>query len=202
MAEALSVQKPLMVGSCGKKSTGWWGVWTLIATEASLFGYLLLSYFYLYFQTGQYWPPEGHPKLLMPGINTIILLSSSIFVWLAERGIRRNLSRGFNCGMMAIAILLGIIFVGVQLREWHNKPYGINSHLYGSLYFTITGFHLAHVLVGLMILLLLTLWTWLGYFNDRRHSVITIGGLYWHFVDVVWIFIFSSLYLVPYLPVK
>lgn len=219
MAEELELNKPLPVGAlsaplCAQdrlsdgyaakspKGVGWWGVWTLIATEGSLFGYLLLAYFYLYSQAEQHWPPEGHPRLLMPGINTVILLSSSVFVWLAERGIKRNRSRWFSCGMMAVAILLGFIFVCIQLREWQNKSYGIGSHLYGSLYFTITGFHLAHVLVGLTILLLLALWTWLGYFNDKRLSAITIGGLYWHFVDAVWVFIFSVLYLVPYLPVK
>lgn len=201
MAEALDLKASLPVGSAGRKSLGWWGIWTLIATEGSLFGYLLLSYFYLYFQTQAQWPPGGAPELLMPGINTFILLASSAFVWGSERGIKRNASRLTSCGLMGAGIILGAAFIIVQLREWQHKSYGLTSHLYGSLYFTITGFHMAHVLAGLVILTLMLIWTALGYFNDKRHSVITIGALYWHFVDAVWLLIFSSLYLVPYLPV-
>lgn len=190
----------LPVGGAGKKSTGFWGVWTLILTEGSLFGYLLLSYFYLYFQTQQHWPPEGKPTLPMPGINTVILLSSSVFIWAAERALKLGASKRRQCGLMGIAIALGAAFVKIQLGEWHKKTYGLTSDLYGSLYFTITGFHMAHVVVGLVVLSLLLLWTALGYFKENRHNAITIGGLYWHFVDAIWLVIFSSLYLVPYLP--
>jgi cytochrome c oxidase subunit 3 len=99
---------------------------------------------------------------------------------------------------MAIGVLLGVIFAGIQLHEWHDHSYGATSNLYGSLYFTITGFHLAHVLVGLIVLIALGLWTSFGYFDERRHAALTIGGLYWHFVDVVWLFIFTTIYLTPY----
>ena len=70
MAERLQLDKPLPVGSAGKKSTGWWGVWTLIATEGSLFIYLLISYYYLYLQTQSAWPPEGPPRLFWGSLNT------------------------------------------------------------------------------------------------------------------------------------
>jgi len=182
----------------GKRSIGWWGIWTLVVTEGSLFGYLLLSYFYLAAQTEAHWPPEGLPKLMMPGINTVILLSSSVFVWLSERCIRH---RRIRLGLlpMGIAIVLGATFVAIQMREWGKKDYGIASNLYGSLYFTITGFHVVHVIIGLTILSLLLLWTALGYFNQKRYGPIVIGGLYWHFVDAVWLFIFSTFYLLPYL---
>src|SRR5579871_3474485 len=131
MTETLVIKESLPVGSAGIKSTGWWGVWTLIATEGSLFGYLLLTYFYLYFQTDMPWPPEGKPKLLMSGINTIILLSSSVFVWRSERAIRRNASVWWQCSLMAIAIALGTTFIKIQLGEWERKPYGLTTNLYG-----------------------------------------------------------------------
>jgi cytochrome c oxidase subunit III len=198
MPEAVATPKLLPVGAAGKRSSGWWGVCMLIATEASLFGYLLVSYYYLWAQTGQHWPPEGLPKLMTSGINTVILLSSSVFFWLAERCIRKNRTTG-TMAWLAIAIIAGAAFIAIQLREWHNKPYGLTTNLYGSLYFTITGFHLLHVAVGLVILILLLLWTRLGYFDARRCEAISIGGLYWHFVDAVWLFIFSSFFLVPYL---
>ncbi|MDR3389579.1 MAG: cytochrome c oxidase subunit 3 [Rudaea sp.] len=100
---------------------------------------------------------------------------------------------------MGGAVVLGITFIGIQFREWHNHPYGLAAQLYSSLYFTITGFHMAHVAVGVVVLFLLLLWTALGYFDERRCVALTIGGLYWHFVDVVWLFIFTTLYLTPYL---
>src|ERR1700760_4170443 len=134
MAEAIIMEKPLPVGAAGKRSSGWGGVCMLIATEASLFGYLLVSYYYLWTQTGQHWPPEGLPKLAMPGINTVILLSSSIFFWQGERCIRKNKKNG-TIAWLAIAIAAGATFILIQLGEWHNKTYSLTSNLYGSLYF-------------------------------------------------------------------
>jgi cytochrome c oxidase subunit III len=187
----------LPVGSAGERSSGWLGCLMLISTEGALFGYLIFSYLYLAAQSPQHWPPEGQPKLGWSSANTLILLSSSVFVWLCERCVRRRRVR-LGVASMAIAVVLGVVFVGIQLHEWNDHPYGIAANLYGSLYFTITGFHMAHVLVGLVILTLLGTWTGLGYFDARRCAALTIGGLYWHFVDVVWLFIFTTLYLTPY----
>jgi cytochrome c oxidase subunit III len=198
MAEVMQHDKPLPVGSEGKRSGGWWGVVTLIVTEGSLFGYLLFTYFYLASQSEQNWPPEGLPTLLVPGINTLVLLASSVFVWASERCIRRRQS-GWSLASMALAFILGACFVAIQLHEWGIKTYDMTSDLYGSLYFTITGFHMLHVIVGLIILLVLLFWIALGYFDDKRYAAVTIGGLYWHFVDVVWLFVFTTLYLTPYL---
>jgi cytochrome c oxidase subunit 3 len=100
---------------------------------------------------------------------------------------------------MALALMLGIGFVVIQLNEWSKLTYDMTSNLYGSLYFTITGFHMLHVIVGLIILMVLLLWLALGYFDHRRYAAVTIGGLYWHFVDAVWLFVFTTLYLTPYL---
>lgn len=188
----------LPVGSAGKLSTGWWGIWALIVTEGALFGYLLFVYFYLMLQTDEQWPPEGKPSLIMPAINTAILLVSSAFVWASEYCIRLRQTR-WSIGIMTLAIIFGICFVLIQLMEWSNTPYGITSNLYGSLYFMITGFHLCHVIVGIVILSLLLMWITLGYFDDKRHTAVTIGGVYWHFVDAVWLFVFVTLYLFPYL---
>ena len=187
----------LPVGSAGERASGLLGCTMLIATEAALFGYLIFSYLYLAVQQTVHWPPEGLPKLGISSVNTAILVSSSGFVWLCEHFVKRRRKR-WAVASMAFAVVLGIVFVGVQLHEWHGHPYGPTSHLYGSLYFTITGFHLAHVLVGLIVLAVLGLWTALGYFDERRPAALTIGSLYWHFVDVVWLFIFTTLYLMPY----
>lgn len=198
MTESILLDKALPVGGDGKRSSGWWGICALIVTEGSLFGYLLFSYFYLASQTEQHWPPEGLPRLGLAGVNTAILLASSVMVWASERCIRTR-RFGHSRWLIASAIVLGVGFVVIQLKEWSTKAYNLTSNLYGSLYFTITGFHMFHVIIGLIILSLLLLWNLLGYFNDGRYVAVKIGGLYWHFVDVVWLFVFTIIYLTPYL---
>jgi cytochrome c oxidase subunit 3 len=172
-----------------------WGVWTLIMTEASLFGDLLFSYFYLDSQTAQHWPPEGLPKVGLGSCNTALLLLSSLWVWMSERALRVAKMRT-SFAWLILAIVFGIAFVGVQCVEWHGKSYGLTGNLYGSLYFTITGFHMMHVVIGLIVLTTLLLWNMSGKSSETR---LHIGSLYWHFVDAVWIFVFSTFYLVPYI---
>ena len=94
---------------------------------------------------------------------------------------------------------MGTGFAAVQLLEWHAKPYGLGTSSYASLYFVTTGFHMAHVVVGLAVLAALFAWTALDYFSPRRRVVVSAGVLYWHFVDIVWLFVFTTYYLTPYL---
>lgn len=195
-AEALPLQKALPVGK-GPLSTGRWGVWTLIVTEASLFGYLILSYAILGLQSPTRWPADGPPDLLYPIVNTVVLLSSSGFVGASEQMLKHN-RRMPSLILLAVAIGLGIVFVGVQLHEWAGKPYGVQSHTYGSLFFTITGFHMAHVVVGVVSLSLVWLWIALRRVTQARREILTIAALYWHFVDAVWLVIFSLLYGLPH----
>lgn len=197
MPDAVIAAAPLPVGSTGGRATGWWGMVALIVTEASLFGYLLFAYFYLQSQTTMRWPSEGLPKLAVPLANTAILLASSALVWMAERSIQHDRRRA-GVAWLCAAVLAGSMFVLVQLHEWHGRSYGLGSHVYGSLYFTITGFHLLHVLVGLAVLACLALWCALGYQDRRWHAALGIGALYWHFVDAVWLAVFTVLYLSPY----
>jgi cytochrome c oxidase subunit 3 len=89
----------------------------------------------------------------------------------------------------------------VQVLEWHNKPYRLASSTYSSLYFTITGFHMAHVAVGLLMIAALFLWSVLGMFDRWRHAPVSIGAVYWHFVDAVWLAVFLTFYVTPHLGV-
>jgi cytochrome c oxidase subunit 3 len=198
MAESSILDRALPTSGSGKRSSGWWGMCALIVTEGSLFGYLLFSYFYLASHTEQHWPPEGLPKLGLAGLNTFILLTSSFMVWASERSLRKRSVRSSRWLMM-LAIILGLSFVLIQLKEWKSKTYDLSSNLYGSLYFTITGFHMLHVVIGLIILCLILLWNLLGHVNELDFVAAKIGGMYWHFVDVVWLFVFSIIYLLPYL---
>lgn len=170
----------------------------LVVTEAALFAYLLFSYFYIASQAHAPWPPDGMPSFGIALPNTIILIIGSFTVRYGERGIqqgdRRRLVRG-----LFITLVLGLIFLGLQGLEWHNKAFSLTSGVYGSLYFTITGFHMAHVLVGLLMLAVLLIWTSFDYFGARRHAAVSIGAIYWHFVTVVWLAVFATFYVAPYL---
>jgi heme/copper-type cytochrome/quinol oxidase subunit 3 len=197
MSELAVREQSLPVGSFGRKSSGWYGVWTLVLTEAAIFVYLLFSYFYLASQANGDWPLGGIPSLKLAGPNSLILLlSSAALIWAERSGARRG-QRLRLLGGIATALVLGIVFVIVQLREWQTKAFSLHSGTYGSSYFVVTGFHLAHVIVGLLLLLALFVWAALGYFDRERHAPLTIGAIYWHFVDVVWLIVFSALYLVP-----
>ena len=198
MSDLALRSQTLPVGSFGRRASGWFGVWCVVATEGSIFVYLLFTYFYLASQAVGNWPPGGAPSLQLAGPNTVILLlSSAALVW-AERSGARRASLGRLLGGLAAAFVLGCIFVGIQLAEWSSRPFSLSSGTYGAIYFTMTGFHLAHVVVGLLMLALLFVWAALGYFSRERHAPLTIGAIYWHFVDAIWLVVFATLYLAPY----
>jgi heme/copper-type cytochrome/quinol oxidase subunit 3 len=197
MSESTLRTQVLPVGSFGRKSSGWYGVWTLVLTESAIFVYLLFSYFYLASQAGGDWPPGGPPSLTLAGPNTLVLLlSSAVLAW-AERSGARQGRRLQLVGGLALSILLGALFVAVQWREWQTKDFSMQSGTYGSGYFIVTGFHMAHVIVGLLILLALWVQAVCGMFDRERHAPLTIGAIYWHFVDAVWLVVFTALYVVP-----
>ncbi|HEU4565121.1 MAG TPA: cytochrome c oxidase subunit 3 [Gemmatimonadaceae bacterium] len=186
----------LPLGNQRGRSPGWWAmVWT-IATEAALFAYLLFSYFYLASQSRGAWPPEGPLELRLALPNTIILVLSSVAMIWAERGIRRGEQMRLRIGMLA-ALVLGLVFIVIQGIEWGNKSFGPQRDAFASLFYTITGFHGAHVIVGLIMNLVVQLWAWRGSFSEERHLAVTNAAMYWHFVDVVWLTVFTSLYLSP-----
>lgn len=180
-----------------KKSSGWWGTLFLVATEAAVFAYLLFSYYYMAIANHSVWPADA-PSLKLALPNTIILLISSVAIWWADR---QHTAGRMTEAMVGVAMAagLGVVFLGVQLLEWHNKTFTLSSDPYGSLYFTITGFHMAHVIVGLVIMATLILWLALGLLSDRRNSAVSIAAIYWHFVDAVWLAVFFTFYITPYL---
>ncbi|MBI1361108.1 MAG: heme-copper oxidase subunit III [Alphaproteobacteria bacterium] len=196
MADVLVPREPVPVAPQGRRASAWYGMIFLVATEAALFIYLLFSYFFLASQAPNHWPPSGVPDPLVAGIDTLILLASSGTAWWAQRGIQLGSSIRLAAGL-CVTILLGLVFAGVQGWEWAHKTFTPATNAYGSLYFTTTGLHIAHVAIGLIILAFLAVWAAMGRFTARRHLHVVVGVLYWHFVDVVWIFVFSTFYLSP-----
>jgi heme/copper-type cytochrome/quinol oxidase subunit 3 len=196
--DALVLDTPLPVGSKGRLSSGWWGMICVIATEAALFAYLFFSFYYLAAQAHGAWPPDGPPSLRISIPGTILLIAGSLTMAWGEHGIRRGRSGRLLAGIVA-TLVVGIVFLALQGVEWRARGKNAASDLYDSLYFTITGFHMAHVAVGLVMLAVLGVWTARGYFGERRHSAVSIGVIYWHFVTVVWLFVFFTFYVMPFI---
>lgn len=197
MAELVGEPGPLPVGSKGHKASGWWGMWMMILTEASLFAYLLFSYAYLGMQSHGGWVPEL-PRLQIALPNTVLLVASSLVLYWGESGIKKG-KTGRLVAALGLTLLMGAVFAGLQGLEWHNKKYGPDADAYASSYFMTTGFHMAHVIGGLLMIAALLMWAAMGKFNAQRHAAVSIGALYWHFVDVVWLAVFTTFYITPYL---
>jgi heme/copper-type cytochrome/quinol oxidase subunit 3 len=199
MAEAVIAQPTgLPVGPIGRAGLGWWGVATLVASEAALFSYLLFSYYYEGATQPPGWVLEPTPKLFPALPNTILLFASSFVAWWGEKGVERGHYRRALIGFGG-ALVMGAIFALVQCYEWSVKSYGFGASSYASLYYTTTGIHMAHVIVGLIVLASLFGWTAVDYFSPRRRIAVSAGVLYWHFVDGVWLFVFTTYYVTPYL---
>lgn len=198
MADLVVVRPAPRVIEMGlKRSSGWWGMLFVIATEAAVFAYLLFSYYYMAIEIHSVWPTEP-PSLKLALPNTFILLASSVAIWWGERQFARARRTEALIGV-SLAGVFGLTFLGIQLLEWHNKTFSISSDPYGSLYYTITGFHMAHVVAGLVMIAALIGWMAGGLLSDRRGIALSIGALYWHFVDAVWLTVFFTFYLTPYL---
>jgi cytochrome c oxidase subunit III len=196
MAEQ-TTSEVLPVGGEGTVSTAWWGMVCLIATEAILFVYLIFSYAYLGSQQSGPWPPSGPPSLKLALPNTVILIASSFLLGFGVRAFRQNRDRLQLVLALAGTIVLGVAFVTVQGFEWSAKPFGFTTNAYSSAFFILTGVHMAHVAVGLLMLVMLLVWALQGRFAGAHQEHLPLGALYWHFVDVVWIAVFATAYLVP-----
>ncbi|MCU1468462.1 MAG: cytochrome c oxidase, subunit [Actinomycetia bacterium] len=176
-------------------STAWWGMATLIATESMVFVILLGAYFFLRASAPQ-WPPGGIPapelKLTVP--FSFVLWGSSLPVFYAEAAIRRGSQRGLRVGLLVSAVM-GAAFLGFTLKDFADLTFGWRDNAYGSMFYTIVGLHALHVFVGLCMSVVVQIKAWQGKFSATRHISVEVFSLYWHFVDVVWVFVFASLFL-------
>ena len=147
--------------------------------------------------TGGHWPPKGIEVLdpwHLPLFNTLILLTSGTTVTWAHHGLLHN-DRGALVKGLILTVILGALFTGVQAFEYAHAPFGFKGSIYGATFFMATGFHGFHVLVGTIFLLVCLFRATAGHFTPTQHLGFEFAAWYWHFVDVVWLFLFSCIYV-------
>jgi cytochrome c oxidase subunit III len=181
----------------GSRGSLWWGMILLLAIEGAVFSTLIATYFYLRMGLPD-WPPAGidPPKLLLPTINTVVLLASSVPMYLADSGITKGKVRRLIWGLAA-AGLLGVVFLVLKVVEYSAVPYRWDDHAYGSIVWLIIGFHSAHVASVILKTIVMLVLAYRGYFNEQRNLGVQINGIYWHFVVAVWLPLNAVLYWAP-----
>ena len=172
------------------------GVLVFLIAESMIFMGLFVAYGTFRLMAPS-WPPEGTPELelLLPGINTLILISSSFVIHQADTAIKKNDVVGMR-SWFAVTALMGAIFLVGQLYEYFHLEFGLTDNVFASTFYVLTGFHGLHVTVGLL-LMLAVLWRSrkAEHYSSEHHFGIEATELYWHFVDVVWIILFFLLYI-------
>ena len=172
------------------------GVKLGILSEVMLFGALFAAYFVIRGESPE-WPPVAgleRPELLLPGLNTLLLVSSSGTMQLAVRAARGG-DQSRILRWLGLTLLLGGIFILVQGYEFATNGFGLDAGVFGSTFYILTGFHGAHVLAGLGLMAIVANRARLGLVSAEHHTAVEAASYYWHFVDAVWLFLFSTLYL-------
>nr|YP_010710241.1 cytochrome c oxidase subunit III [Dyscolus lucifuga]WCS91687.1 cytochrome c oxidase subunit 3 [Dyscolus lucifuga] len=177
-----------------------WGMILFITSEVFFF----LSFFWGFFHSslspaielGNMWPPAGietFNPLQIPLLNTLILLTSGVTVTWAHHSLMEN---NYNQSLQGLlfTVLLGIYFTILQAFEYIESPFTIADSVYGSTFFMATGFHGLHVIIGTMFLLVCLIRHFFNHFSSIHHFGFEAAAWYWHFVDVVWLFLYISIY--------
>ena len=177
-----------------------YGMVLFIASEVMFF----VAWFWAYFNAslfpteaiGGIWPPEGIQTFDawdVPFLNTLILLTSGTTVTWAHHALKEGNQRSLINGLW-LTVLLGLVFTSLQAYEYAHATFSFQGGIYGSTFFMATGFHGAHVIIGTLFLAVCLIRAYKGHFTPDHHFGLEAAAWYWHFVDVVWLFLFTSIY--------
>jgi heme/copper-type cytochrome/quinol oxidase subunit 3 len=171
------------------------GMVLFVASEAMFFAAFFGGYFTIS-GSAKVWPPPGTPDLEIgiPTLLTVILVTSSLVVQLSLRSIRRDDQRRAIL-FLGVTIVLGIAFLLLQLYDYSQLGFGVKDGTFGTLFYVMTGIHMAHVFGGVVFLSLVFGQAMGGVLSSRNHDSLAAGAIYWDFVDVVWLLLFTTFYL-------
>jgi cytochrome c oxidase subunit 3 len=171
------------------------GMLLFIMSEVMIFGAFFTAYFFIRVVTHDPWPAPG---TILPesvaGVNTAILLASSLTLHWALVSVRKGNRFGLRAGMVS-TFLLGLTFLCVQINEYVHIGFAPHDSAQGTIFYSLTGLHGAHVVVGLIALLMVTVRAFRGHYTPEHHEGMEVPGIYWHFVDIMWIIVYSSVYV-------
>jgi cytochrome c oxidase subunit III len=172
------------------------GMLLFIISEVMVFGAFFTAYFFIRVVQGDDWFPfKGHdlPKVVA-GVNTCILVSSSFTMHWALEGAKRNNRMALQAGILS-TFLLGLTFLFIQVNEYIHIGFAPHDFAQGTIFYGLTGLHGAHVFVGLTLLLFTNIRAFRGHFTPEEHRGVEVPGIYWHFVDIMWIVVFTTVYI-------
>lgn len=165
----------------------------VLSSETILFGTLLMVYLYMR-ANGSSDAFTDRGCVLVPLLNTAVLLLSTGTAWWSNAMIRQGQTEKLKTGLL-VTLVLGLVFVGGQVVEFSQSGMQPDDQAYGGVFFTLIGFHAVHVLIGVLILAINTIRAQLGDFSARRHIAVDVGTWFWYYVAGVWIVLFAALYL-------
>jgi cytochrome c oxidase subunit III len=171
------------------------GMLLFIISEIMVFGAFFTAYFFIRIANGAPWPAPGTqlPEAVA-GVNTAILVSSSFTLHWAESAIKKGNRFGLKAGIL-LTFLLGCTFLFVQINEYANIGFAPQDHAQQTIFYSLTGLHGAHVFIGLLLLLSVTIRSFRGHYSPDSHRGIEVPGIYWHFVDIMWLVVYSTVYV-------
>ena len=171
------------------------GMFLFIASEVMLFGAFFTAYFFVRVAAGTPWPtPPFHLPVFVAGVNTAILVTSSFTVHWALQSIKRDNHPGLKAGLL-LTFLMGLTFLLTQILEYSRIGFAPKDGAFATIFYCLTGLHGAHVFVGLTLLAFATTRAFRGHYSAAHHHGVEIPGIYWHFVDVMWIVVYTTVYL-------
>jgi cytochrome c oxidase subunit 3 len=173
------------------------GMLLFIISEVMVFGAFFTAYFFIrVVNTGATWFPIDGKDLpvAVAGVNTAILLSSSLTLHWAQTSIKNGNRFGLKAGMLT-TFLLGLTFLFIQVNEYVHIGFAPQDHAQATIFFGLTGLHGAHVFIGLLLLLTVTVRAFRGHFSPEHHHGVEIPGIYWHFVDIMWVIVYTAVYV-------
>jgi cytochrome c oxidase subunit 3 len=189
----------------------WLGMWVFLTTEVMFFGGMFTCYFvYRHWFLEAFASASNHLDVLLGGINTAVLICSSFTMALAVHSAATNRRKPLVTFLL-LTIVLGLAFLGIKFFEYYTKfeehlipgssfrfegPLASPAEIFFSFYFAMTGMHAVHMIIGIGLLTALIVQSRRGRFSALYHTPVELTGLYWHFVDIVWIFLFPLLYLI------
>jgi len=171
------------------------GMLLFIVSEVMVFGAFFTAYFFIRVVQGTPWPaPETELPVSIAGVNTAILLSSSLTMHWSLVSAKNGNRFGLKAGILT-TFLLGATFLFVQINEYVHIGFAPHDSAQGSIFYGLTGLHGAHVFVGLTLLAMVTVRAFRGHFTPEKHLGVEVPGIYWHFVDVMWVIVYTSVYI-------